>query len=155
MVYLKYFFFGILAALSSLIIELLIDSFSLFVQINGNSSLLSFFLISATIEEFFKLLFIIRIWLETSSKPKVLTYSLMVGLGFSAIEIFFNSWRLMGQTLPFHLYFGLIFIHVLTAGIIGFFLSRQPKISWTVSVLTFLNILLHVGYNWAILAWVK
>ncbi|PJA87157.1 MAG: hypothetical protein CO141_00965 [Candidatus Moranbacteria bacterium CG_4_9_14_3_um_filter_42_9] len=164
----KPLFFGIIASLGALFLELLLSLFlgspeklsSLFF------STLSPLLIAAIlIEEFLKFIFIyknfqqIEVWMKSSDeennfKRATLLDSFLIGLGFSCLELFFILLNLPGQSL--HALgltiLGTAAIHILTAGVIGYLVvaARKMSLDWTAKTLL-IAFSLHFIYNYLII----
>jgi len=159
MKYLKYFSYGIIAACGALILEFF---FLILFFPNSNNYGENMFvstpiiLVAAFIEEFLKYAFIRRIYNETAHtehKRKFLSCSLILGLGFFIVEFFFNltGSNFLAKAGNIFLW-GVLFLHLLTAGFIGFMFSKFK----TEKNIFFLTIFLaaffiHVSYNLAIL----
>ena len=158
----KPFFYGILASFGALLIEMIIKNFS-----GNDSSLvdiptrLSWFLVLAvSIEELLKILLIHKYYQEIidrhdrSRSPimiqgEMFYGALLVGLGFSFLEIFFFTYdpaiRIQVAYLSI---LSVVFLHILTAGLIGYFLSRENIIDYFVFLKIFIAAAsLHLLYN--------
>ncbi len=154
--YLKYLFYGILAACGALILEFLFlilffpDSNS-----HGENMLASTPIIlgAAFIEECLKYAFIRKVHDETDHKEKILFYSLTLGLGFFLVEFFLNLTGSNFLTKIGNIFlWGVLFLHLSTTGFIGFMFSKFK----TKKIIFFLAVFLaaffiHVSYNLTVL----
>jgi hypothetical protein len=150
------FFWGIIAALGALFVQLMIFiGFMTFNNPAANTSfsalylLPQFIILSALIEESFKYLIIAkRIELYSLEKSYVVN-SLLVGLGFAATEL----WLLSSQaTLPSpQILSELAIIHIGTAGLIGYLVATKnpKKFSTFLGAITLVTFF-HAGYNFLI-----
>jgi hypothetical protein len=151
-----YFFMGIIAAFSALFIELAFltiwsspeeTTFYLFNQLDKN------ILAAILIEEVIKFIFVRQATVKFSRKKSTLIAALLIGLGFSAVEIFFNIRQ--ENILDYYLYLnlaGILVLHTLTAGFIGYFIFRQSQASLPglLSIITLASII-HFFYNFLII----
>jgi RsiW-degrading membrane proteinase PrsW (M82 family) len=154
--FLKPFFFGIIAAGGALVLELLFSDF--FPEYNfsaGIFSLSTFFLLMlmAAIEEFFKLLIIYKsLYSPKNDTPRFLFSALFLGLGFSLTEIFISNYDGISKNSGFYLGIsGIIVIHTFLSGLIGWLLLKIKTINFsTMAVVLFVTTLLHFTYNIAV-----
>ena len=161
----KPIFFGIIASFGALFLELLLSFFWSNPDEIKNIFLgeITALLIAAVmIEEAFKFIFVLKIFQEfeigrkdsaETDRPEKYFFreSLLVGLGFSFLELlfaFFNS--SFGQSFPnFALAAsGLVMVHILTAGIIGYSMLKFKAVN-LVSAATALAVafFVHFSYN--------
>lgn len=146
-------FWGIIAALGALAIQLMLFiAISLYTNPGGPFSLNQFLIMPAFIigaaltEELLKYLIIAKRIDDISLEMTYILNSMLVGLGFFAIElllIYFNSALPSTQVLA-----QLAIVHIGTAGLMGYFIAvGNPK-----KISTFLKALIwalafHAGYN--------
>ena len=143
----KSFFYGIIAASGATILQQIV-LLSLNVQIIDTSHLTGLLIFGAFSEEIFKFFVIYKLSQEETLTKNLVLNSLLIGLGFSLVELVFKIWGdLEIVSANFLAYLGIIFIHVLTAGTIGYFLSREKPAHWTIPAGIFLALLLHLAYN--------
>jgi hypothetical protein len=151
-----YFFMGIIAAFSALFLELTFlaiwssaaeVNYYLFNQLDKN------ILAAILIEEVMKFIFVRQVIVKFSRKKYALTSALLIGLGFSAVEIFFNLHQenILDYFLGVNLT-GILALHTLTTGFIGCLIYRQTKASFTgsISIIIFTSII-HFFYNFLII----
>jgi len=112
-----------------------------------DTSRLSYPLIFGAIsEEIFKLLFILQ--LKKEKTEKLFFQALMVGLGFSLLEVTFKIWSAWEEgAFIWKGYLGVILIHVLTSGIIGFFLEKKWNFTFKISIGLLIALTIHLAYN--------
>ncbi len=153
---LESFFWGIIAALGALFVELLI-----FIGLSTYNSSMSnvsfsqlfllpgFVIVAAATEEMFKYLIIAKRVDLYSLEKSYIVNALFVGLGFAATEF----WLLASSgALPSRQILGeLAILHLGTAGIIGYLVAtKNPKrvstFLYTISLVTFF----HASYNFLI-----
>lgn len=147
------FFWGIIAALGALFVQLVIFIvFSIYMKPGAEISfsqlfmLPQFIIFSAFIEESFKYLVISKRVEAYSLKKSSIVNSLFVGLGFMATEFWLIS---NSQPIPpVRTFVELAIVHLGTAGIIGYLMAlKNPK-----RIISFLYIValvtaLHSSYN--------
>lgn len=149
-------FLGIIAAGGALTAELL---FSFLIPGAGFSETAVYagitlaLVLSAAIEEIFKFTVIYKSFGRLNSARDILFSSLLLGLGFAAAEIMLSA-PFEISAIP-QLYFGLpgiIFVHALTAVIMGFFIGRMkiPR-NAHIFLVIFLAAALHLAYNATVL----
>lgn len=160
--YLKYFFYGILAAAGSLVLEFI---FIILFFSGGNdyekimSLSIPIILASAFIEELLKCVFIRKMYYDAAEKIKIIFYSLILGAGFSFFEFILNLVKNESlDELKNSYLWGAFLLHLLTAGSIGFmFLKFKVKernvIFFGIILLTAFTI--HVLYNFTVLYLLK
>lgn len=145
---LKSFFYGIISASGVTIFQqiVLIVLGVEFIDTNQLSPLLIF---GAFSEEIFKLLFIYKLRTETQNFKKMLFGSFLIGFGFSLVEITFKLLSNL-ESFGFSLnsYLGIVLLHILTAGIIGSFLTLKLPLCLRIILGTSLAFLLHLTYNY-------
>lgn len=143
------FFLGILAAGLALLAESFISFFFTFTPLSFSPV---FLLPAAFIEELAKYLMIWKRAQRFDKRLEIIGQSLLIGLGFAAAEIFFHFYNLKTKTDIFGWpYTGLLAIHLLTAALAGYWISRQEnKLKFRLSPLI-INTLLHFSYNLSII----
>ena len=151
----KIFFWGILGALGALIIESLIAI--IFDSLQSGVFLKTSWLMptGVLIEEMFSLALVGKFFLITRHKASFFSTALFFGLGFSLMEITFNilsSSSFSGNI--FFSYLGLLLIHTATAGLFGYYFSKNNSGHFKFSgVLFFLSALLsHLAFNFSVLS---
>lgn len=160
MKFIKPIFLGVIAAGGALVFELLLQGF--FPAANFSASTLSlniifFLIIAAAIEEFFKLMVIYKsFYLPTRDADEnnkgIIFSSLCLGLGFSLTEIALSNYFSISGSPGLYLgILGIIFIHTLSAGLIGYFLLKtKARTSPVLIVILFTATLIHFTYNAAV-----
>lgn len=153
------FFWGIIAALGALLVEILF-SFSMTAYANPdnildfnlfNSSLLlvvSFVLV----EEMFKYLIIVKKVELFSLERSYIFNSLIVGLGFATTELTLIALQNNGSLENFFSLGRVAIVHISTAGIMGYLVAlgnpnRLKTFFWAIT----LSSILHLAYNLLIL----
>jgi len=141
------FFEGIITALGALVLELAVLAvFNLPPAENTLFTLLIF----VAIEESLKYAIIYNHSLKANSREKIFANAVFIGLGFALTELFLK--QLDYQKISFLPIFGLLFIHLFTAGTVGFFLKQKyDQHKLFIFLLLVLNVILHFGYNFLIL----
>lgn len=144
------FFLGIIAALGALVFEFILSIISpLLFNFDLSKIGVSFFLI-IFIEEFFKLAVIWRASQEIDAKKEIFLNSALIGVGFSATEIFLNIFS--HSSFLFSSYAGLLLIHTTTSLIFGYILSKKADLQIRTLVITiFFALLTHLLYNLSVL----
>jgi len=154
--YLKPFFYGILAALGALVLETI---FSILTFDDGDTnekifaiSILMLFLAAAT-EEILKYVFIRKAYSEMEDKTKIIACALILGLGFSSVELFSNLFKNNSLNNLTNIYFwGVLLLHLTTSGFIGFmFLKSDKKSIGFTTIVLIVAIAIHLSYNAAVL----
>lgn len=150
----KFFTFGILAALGALVAELLLSSllsilFQIDVALNYADQITFFLLFVVFIEEFFKLLLLIQLPIFFQKKSSSLLSAFFLGGGFGFLEIF-SKWIHIVDYSFFSIaslyLFGALLIHIGTAGIIQSIIDRhRNKFSFILAIGT--ASLFHFFYN--------
>ena len=150
------FFWGIIAALGAMVGQIFFFVlFSTFLDPTGKMSYGDFFsmpvfiLITAFIEEFFKYLLLSRRILEFSREKAFLLNTVLLGLGFFAVElmlILINSPVLKLPTI-----LGIATLHLSTTIFMGYFVATRSSkgFNFAPSALLLATIL-HASYNLAI-----
>ena len=150
-------FWGIIAALGALVIELIFFIVgSVYFNPSGEMSFSQFFIlpqfiiIAACIEELFKYIVISKRIDMLSLEKSYLVNSLLAGLGFFGVEIAFI---LMGNNRPEVRFLAEIaIIHIGNAGLIGYFVAtKNPKKIMTFLQALFFALLFHASYNLLVL----
>lgn len=149
---LESFFWGIIAAIGALFIELVIFSVASAVlpQAAVSFNFLSFLPISiiafAFIEEVFKYVIISQRVETYSFQLSFVFNSLCVGLGFAASELLLL--KSTGNLPPFSIAAELATIHMGTAGLIGYMVAfRNPRKFSSLLQITVLATVFHASYN--------
>jgi hypothetical protein len=160
MKYLESFFWGVIAAMGALTVELI---FSQIAQMPDSASNFSaavwtispswFLLVGAFIEESFKFLVIAGRIAKIFSGGGLFVSSLILGAGFSAFEIFliFQNSGIGGNPNVA----GIIsvgFLHISAAGIIGIlwpYFKNKPGIYLTAPLVV--SLIVHFAFNWLVI----
>ena len=143
----KAFCYGIIAAFGATFLQL-IALILLNVQIIDTSHLSALLVFGALSEEIFKLIVIYYLAKEKNFSQNIVLDSLLVGLGFSITELVFKIWGDVEIIRTnFWAYLGIVFIHLLTAGIMGWIFSvKKSAWSWVLFSLM-LALTVHLAYN--------
>lgn len=149
----KSFFLGIIAALGALFLEF---SFSLFFPVGAQALFFSqfsiFLIISAACEEVIKYAMIYKIFSAVEERITIITGSFLIGLGFSATEIFLNYYSKINlANIPFYFILGMIFIHIFTSVFAGIVVSKKQNPYFTAVRVLILNSAIHIAYNLAVI----
>jgi len=146
-------FWGIIAALGALVVELVffIGS-SIYANPLAEISFSQFFIIpqfiivAACIEEVFKYIVISKIIDRFSFEKSYIINSLFVGLGFFGVEM---ALILMSKNLPeIQFLIEIAIVHLGTAGLIGYFVAtKNPKKITTFLLSIIFAIAFHASYN--------
>ncbi len=109
-------------------------------------------LIIVFIEEFSKYIVVKKISRHNQFSKNIFSTTLLMGLGFSIVEIIFNSFSQLTLALTLIIpYLGLLLIHTVTLGILGYYFSSKSHPILIFDFLIFLAIfLLHLLFNLAI-----
>ncbi len=158
MKFIKPIFLGVIAAGGALVFELLLLSF--FPKNNFPGAALSLNLIflllaAAIVEEFFKLLIIYKsFYLQKNGAREFLYFSLLLGFGFAMAEIYISGYfGISGSSALYSGILGIIFIHTLSAGLMGWLLLKIKIVTFPVLIIVlFIATLLHFAYNAAVIA---
>jgi hypothetical protein len=131
------FFLGILAALFALVVESIIEILFIPLEVNLKGvgpyqvSYLSIALILAfvLVEEISKLALIQKKIRTMLAEKDILIGSLMLGLGFSFVEISLIAYKFGSSFFDNYLVQSILVaaIHIITAGIMGYLVSKKPK----------------------------
>lgn len=149
MILARYFFYGILAAFGALFLELLsgmiIKNFTFFV------------ILSALIEEIFIFIFIYKSLQESpdSSRKEFFLYFILIGLGFSFLELLLNFFNLAEgknalyfQSATVLNFAEIVLVHLLTACLMGYLIIKSRTLSLLAIAQTLVPaFLLHLAYN--------
>jgi hypothetical protein len=150
MKFIKFFIYGILAAMGAMAVELVLSSlFSILFGIDVETdyfSAITFFLFLAVLtEEGLKLILLQKLYSSPDRTRHGIIPALVFGSGFGFFEIFSKSlsFPLLSSSL-----LGILLIHIATAGTIGYLLNKKD-LSFFSSTLPaiFLPFLLHLSYN--------
>jgi hypothetical protein len=154
--FVKPIFLGMIAAGGALVFELLVSSFFPSHDFSTADIFLNiiFLIILAAIEEFFKLLVIYKSFYSQKNNGRdFLQSSLLLGFGFSLAEIAISGY--FSDTKNLNLYLGImgiIFIHTLSAGLIGWFLLKiKTRLVISLVAVFLIVTMLHFAYNTAII----
>jgi hypothetical protein len=156
MKYAKPFFYGILAALGALVLEEIFSILTFGEYDTGSRiftiSILMLFLAAAT-EEILKYAFIRKTYSEIEDKTKIISCSIMLGLGFSSVELLSNLLKNNSLDNLGNIYFwGVLFLHLITSGFIGFMLLKSERKGIGLAVIILATaIVVHLSYNAAVL----
>ncbi len=140
------FFEGIIAAIGALIVELSPPIFGLILTENS----LFFLFFAASSEEIIKYAFIYNHFTKLKTKERILSGSILIGLGFACIDIILKQLSYdKSVLLPV---IGVFLVHLFTAALLGLFLRKNISKPIALSILILvLNILIHFSYNLLIL----
>lgn len=146
--FIKPFLFGIIAALGALVLELIF--YIIFpgreTQQDYYNKITLFLFLVVAIEELLKVLIIYKSSEEFSNENDIFISSFFVGAGFSLIELFLKD--LDYESLLSLGNFNIMLVHILTAGLAGFFISKQPVIKKSFLIkIWLLASLIHLSYN--------
>ncbi len=144
-----FFAFGFVGAAFALVLELLAASFLIDPSISFRATFIptpfSLFLF-AGIEESIKILLFYRAQKRLASLSPFLPAGLVFGAGFASLEYFILTFL---ETLPSGPVYGIFLVHIFTAIIIAWALTKYPTRRGFL-VLFALVTLLHFGYNMAL-----
>lgn len=145
--YLESFFWGIIAALSALVFELVILNVLQIFSFPANVlniqlffSSVTFIAIAALTEEVLKYLVIVKKIESFFIERKILFGSLLVGLSFSIIEALLIYAQIGPEWKTYYRYIiEIAILHISTAGIIGYFITvgSPRRIKTSVKAVTF------------------
>lgn len=146
--FIKPFLLGIIAALGALIIELVF--YVIFpgreTQQDYYNKITVFLFLVVAIEEFFKIIIIYKSSEEFSKENDIFISSLFIGAGFSIIELFLKD--LDYESLLSLGNLNIVLVHLLTAGLAGYLISKQSIIKNGFLIKTWLlAFLVHLSYN--------
>ena len=153
---LKFFIFGLLAAAGALVGELVLVTlasvlFNIDLTANYFDAVTALLILAIAIEEVFKLILLRQLFIITKKTTARISLALLFGSGFAFLEIFSKLTALPQPTLLAIFswnFFGVFLIHVLTAGVLGGFLTAKKGFSVSYALLAFLFAsFLHLGYN--------
>jgi len=138
-------FYGIISACGAAIFQQLV-LILMNIEFIETTQLTPLLIFGALSEEIFKLLFIFR--LEFEKYHRLIINSFMIGFGFSLLEIALKIFSI-SETEPIKWlnYLGIIFIHALTAGIIGFFAAKKWALINRIICGLLIALILHLTYN--------
>ncbi len=150
MKYIESLFWGIIAALGALVLEFLITEV---LQISFPPSL-SFAVIAAGVEEILKYIVIAKRIKMLFEKKILIIASLLAGLSFAMVEAFLiyekigAEWRRYYPNIA-----GIILLHILTAGIIGYFAATGDAKNWKMPAKALgAAFVIHLAFNLSALA---
>lgn len=149
----KPFFLGILAAFFALVIEL---SFSLFSQKEIQAYLFTsvsvILILSVLAEEALKYSVILKSFSGLQKRSAIILSGLILGLGFSSVEISLNIFGQFKFNSTNWLYLiGIIFIHLATCGFSAYLISKRQSVYFTSTRALIINIIVHLSYNLAVI----
>lgn len=144
---LSFLFWGIVTAVGSLILEILIPVYSFHSALNSLS--LAFFA-SPVIEEILKLSVLGKNLSLEKTGGDNFKKALFFGAGFFSVELALNLARNDGAPTILPL-IGVLLVHLITSGVIGYFLPQKTNFSYfRLQNLIIINIALHLSYNLAV-----
>ncbi len=145
MKYLEPIFWGIVAALGALVLEFLITEV---MQISFPASL-SFAVIAAGAEETLKCIVISKRIKILFEKKFIVIASLLAGLSFAMTEAFLIYEKIGAEWQKYYPNIaGIIFLHILTAGIIGYFTATGDVKNWKTPVKALgAAFIIHLAFN--------
>jgi RsiW-degrading membrane proteinase PrsW (M82 family) len=147
LIYTKSFILGVIAAFAALFLEIIVSlAFpENIVQQQYFENFTLLLLLVVFIEEFFKAFLVLKSLLFVNKK-KLITNSLILGLGFGLTELIFKN--IFQKDSSFLIFLPAFIIHLLTCFIAGFIFSQKNGFSkkWFFLVLL-INILIHITYN--------
>jgi hypothetical protein len=156
MKYIESFFWGILAALGALLVELIllnVIQLSTFpengLDINLFFSSLSFIVVAALVEEVFKYIVIVKKIGDFFIARSIILGSFLVGLSFSAVETVLICAQVGEQWTAYSRYLIEIgLLHISTAGIIGYIVAASnPRKAMTFAKAVLLMASVHFVFN--------
>lgn len=156
MKYIKPFFYGILAAFGALVLETI---FGILTFNNGDTnqkifaiSILMIFLAAVT-EETLKYIFIRKTYSEIEDKTKIISFSVILGLGFSSVELLSNLLKNNSLDNLGNAYFwGVLLLHLATSAFFGLmFLKLKRNGAGFTAIVLSLAIIIHLSYNLSVL----
>lgn len=141
---------GVMASAGALVLETLFSILGAQFSANFSNSLLDIFAF-ALIEEFLKLSIIYKKFIRQKIAGNIFGSAMLLGTGFSAVEIFFYAKSLQPLVFENSLIFlllGIFFVHILTSFLAAYFLSRKFRaknflLIWALVI----NVLIHFCYN--------
>lgn len=155
--FIKPIFLGMIAAGGALVFELLITGF--FPAYDFSTAAISlniiiFLAVAAAIEEFFKLLVVYKaLFLQKNNAREFLFSALLLGLGFSLAEVAISNYFGLPGSLDLYLgILGIILVHTILAGLMGYLLLKTSAKSAALMTILFTAVLLHFSYNFAIIS---
>ncbi|EKE21242.1 MAG: hypothetical protein ACD_7C00304G0012 [uncultured bacterium] len=150
-------FWGIITAGMSLIFQLVIISLSIsqtnLSEIDKDFFGTIFFLfLYAFSEEAFKYFIVVKKIIPLSYGRSFIINAWLAGIGFSLIEAFIIYQKNIAEKINFSLedVFTTAPLHILTFGILGYFLAISEKKKININILLF-NVIIHFIYNYSIL----
>lgn len=125
--FIKPFLLGIIAALGALFLELIL--YLIFpeqeTQQDYYNKITVFLFFVVAIEELLKVLMIYKNSRELSGENDIFISSFLVGVGFVLTELFLKDST--GQSFFSSGNLNIILVHLLTAGLVGYFISQRPN----------------------------
>jgi len=154
--FIKPILLGVIAAGGALVFELAISLFSSDINLQKNmisGTFSPFLILTAAVEEFFKFLVIYKSFADFKNPKNIFYSSLLLGLGFSLAELaVINAFEISSGVNLYLGITGIILIHTLTSGTIGWFIAKIKKAAFPLLVATiFPAILMHLFYNTAVI----
>lgn len=146
--FIKPFLFGIIAALGALILELVF--YLIFpeqqTQQNYYNKITLFLFLVVAVEEALKVLMVYKNSQESQNENDIFISSFFVGAGFALAELFLKD---LGSKELFSIgNMNILLVHILTAGLAGYFLSKEPSPRRKYLIKIWLLVFLaHLSYN--------
>lgn len=146
--FIKPFLFGIIAALGALILELVF--YLIFPEQETRqdyySKITIFLFLVVAVEEALKILMVYKNSQELKKENDIFVSSFFVGAGFALTELFLKD--LESKELFSIGNLNIVLVHILTAGLAGYFLSKErtPKRNYLLKI-WLLVFLIHLAYN--------
>lgn len=152
MTHLKLFFFGIIAALGAMVIELVLKNIlSTEVSLANNffNIITPSLILFALVEEIFKFIVINKAVSLLKGPKNAFLGAFLIGLGFSLTEIYLAfSNNLFEQSNYLLAILGILIVHISTSLIFGYFSFKKSPLSKTIfAVIIISATLLHLLYN--------
>ena len=149
----KSFFLGILAAIGALFFEL---SFSLFFPEEKQAYFFThfsvFLVLSALTEEIVKYAVIYKTFSAVEKKGAIIFGGFLVGLGFSATELFLNYYSGFDLlNIPYYFIAGLLLVHIFTSVFAANVVSKKQNPYFMATRVLIFNSLIHILYNLGII----
>lgn len=144
----KPIFLGIIAAFGALVVEIIL--FYIIFSLNTTLMVLS----AVVIEEIIKFLVIFRGLFKSQDSENIFQSSLLLGLGFALTELLLkNPIEISAMPGLYWQVAGLFLIHILTAGLMGYFLAKTkgPGVVKLSAIILFAACF-HFAYNFVIIS---
>ncbi|EKE11394.1 MAG: hypothetical protein ACD_15C00088G0001 [uncultured bacterium] len=152
MKFIKFFILGALAALGALTCELVLSSLlSILFNVNIEKDYLSkitfFLIIVVIIEELFKLALLAKLFSSIEKSSSKFILSIFFGGGFAFIEVYLKLISLSISNIFSFPFLGVFLIHIITSGIIGYFLIKKSYSILSAIQALLISSLFHLTYN--------